>query len=76
MLTADAVAFTASSTVTRFAEALAGRDLSRVRGVSIGPVTSETARELGVGVIAEAAEHDLDGLVRALLQVLSESPEA
>ena len=76
MLTADAVAFTASSTVTRFAEALAGRDLSRVRGVSIGPVTSATARELGVGVIAEAAEHDLDGLVRALLQVLSQPPQA
>jgi uroporphyrinogen-III synthase len=44
--------------------------------VSIGPVTSATARELGVGVIAEAAEHDLDGLVRALLQVLSQPPQA
>ena len=76
MLSADAVAFTASSTVSRFAEALAGHDLSGVRGVSIGPVTSATARELGVGLIAEAAEHDLDGLVRALLQVLSEPLEA
>jgi uroporphyrinogen III methyltransferase/synthase len=76
MLAADAVAFTSSSTVTRFAEALAGHDLSRVRGVSIGPVTSATARELGVGVIAEAPQHHLDGLVAALLQVLSEPPEA
>ena len=76
MLAADAVAFTSSSTVTRFAEALAGHDLSRVRGVSIGPVTSATARERGVGLIAEAGEHDLDGLVETLLQVLSEPPEA
>ncbi|HEY3612700.1 MAG TPA: uroporphyrinogen-III C-methyltransferase [Gaiellales bacterium] len=76
MLSADAVAFTSSSTVTRFAEALAGHDLAGVRGVSIGPVTSATARELGVGVVAEASRHDLDGLVAALLEVLSEPPGA
>ncbi|MDX6630548.1 MAG: uroporphyrinogen methyltransferase / synthase [Gaiellales bacterium] len=76
MLSADAVAFTSSSTVTRFAEALAGHDLSRIRGVSIGPVTSATARDLGVGVIAEAAAHDLDGLVATLVGVLSEPPQA
>ena len=76
MLEADAVAFTSSSTVTRFAEALAGHDLRRVRGVSIGPVTSATARERGVGLVAEAPAHDLDGLVETLLQVLSEPPEA
>ena len=76
MLAADAVAFTSSSTVTHFAEALAGHDLTQVRGVSIGPVTSATARELGVGLIAEASEHDLDGLVAILLQVLPEPPEA
>jgi uroporphyrinogen III methyltransferase/synthase len=76
MLSADAVAFTSSSTVMRFAEALAGHDLAGVRGVSIGPVTSATARELGVGLIAEALEHDLGGLVSRLLQVLSEPPQA
>ena len=75
MLGADAVAFTSSSTVTRFAEALAGHDLAGVRGVSIGPVTSATARELGVGLIAEAERHDLDGLVSVLLQLFQESPE-
>ncbi|MDX6560449.1 MAG: uroporphyrinogen methyltransferase / synthase, partial [Gaiellales bacterium] len=70
MLSADAVAFTSSSTVRRFADALPGRDLSAVRGVSIGPVTSATARELGVGVVAEAVRHDLDGLTETLLEVL------
>jgi uroporphyrinogen III methyltransferase/synthase len=76
MLAADAVAFTSSSTVKRFAEALPGLDLAPVRGVSIGPVTSATARNLGVGLIAQAPRHDLDGLVETLLQVLSEPPEA
>jgi uroporphyrinogen III methyltransferase / synthase len=76
MLAADAVAFTSSSTVTNFAQALAGHDLASVRGVSIGPVTSATAREMGVGVVSEAPRHDLDGLVETLLQVLSEPPEA
>jgi len=76
MLSADAVAFTSSSTVTRFAEALPGHDLAGVRGVSIGPVTSATARELGVGLVAEATRHDLDGLVETLLEVLPAAPPA
>jgi uroporphyrinogen III methyltransferase/synthase len=71
MLDADAVAFTSSSTVTRFADVLPGRDLSAVRGVSIGPVTSATARERGVGVVAEATRHDLDGLVETLTEILA-----
>jgi uroporphyrinogen III methyltransferase/synthase len=72
MLAADAVAFTSSSTVRRFAAALPGHDLAGVRGVSIGPVTSAVARELGLGLVAEATRHDLDGLVETLLAVLSE----
>jgi uroporphyrinogen III methyltransferase / synthase len=74
MLAADAVVFTSSSTVARFAEALAGHDLAGVRGISIGPVTSATARDLGVGLIAEAERHDLDGLVATLLRLFKESP--
>jgi uroporphyrinogen-III synthase len=35
--------------------------------VSIGPVTSETAREHGLKVDVEAERHDIDGLVEALL---------
>ena len=36
--------------------------------VSIGPVTSATARELGLEVHVEAERHDIDGLVDALLE--------
>ena len=34
--------------------------------VSIGPVTSAAARELGLAVVAEAETHDLDGLAEAV----------
>lgn len=34
--------------------------------VSIGPVTSAAARELGLEVVAEAETHDLDGLAEAV----------
>ena len=34
--------------------------------VSIGPVTSAAARELGLDVVAEAETHDLDGLAEAV----------
>jgi uroporphyrinogen-III synthase len=36
--------------------------------VSIGPVTSETARALGLDVAVEADRHDVDGLMDALLR--------
>ena len=50
----------------RSAEPSASRTGARV--VSIGPVTSETARELGLEVHVEAERHDVDGLVDALLR--------
>jgi uroporphyrinogen-III synthase len=34
--------------------------------VSIGPVTTEEAQRVGLDVVAEAATHDLDGLVAAV----------
>ena len=65
---ADYVTFTSSSTVRFFLQALDGRPFpERARVVSIGPVTSESARELGLEVHAEASRHDIDGLVEALL---------
>jgi uroporphyrinogen III methyltransferase/synthase len=65
---ADYVTFTSSSTVRFFMDALGGRGLpGRAKAISIGPITSATARELGVDVHAEASKHDIDGLVAALL---------
>jgi uroporphyrinogen III methyltransferase/synthase len=39
----------------------------RARIVSIGPVTSATAREQGLTVHVEAEQHDIEGLVAALV---------
>ena len=58
---------TASSTVRFLMEALGGDFPDGPRVVSIGPVTSATAREHGLTVDIEATKHDLDGLVEALL---------
>src|SRR4051794_21974380 len=65
---ADFVTFTSSSTVRFLMQALDGRALpDGARVVSIGPITSATARELGLEVHVEAERHDIDGLVEALL---------
>jgi uroporphyrinogen III methyltransferase/synthase len=64
---ADYVTFTSSSTVTNLTEALGDRFPAEARIVSIGPVTSETARAAGLRVDVEAKRHDVDGLLAALL---------
>jgi uroporphyrinogen III methyltransferase/synthase len=64
---ADYVTFTSSSTVRNFLAAVPGGVPEGARVVSIGPVTSEAAREAGIRVDVEAERHDLDGLVEALL---------
>ena len=66
---ADYVTFTSSSPV-RFLVAAAGDRRALGHGprlVSIGPVTSATLREHGLEPHVEAARHDIDGLVDALL---------
>ena len=64
---ADYVTFTSSSTVTNLVEALGDRFPNNARVISIGPVTSETARAAGLEVAVEAERHDIDGLLDALL---------
>jgi uroporphyrinogen III methyltransferase/synthase len=64
---ADYVTFTSSSTVKFFLAAAGDRLRPETRIVSIGPITTETLREHGLEPRAEAATHDLDGLVKALL---------
>jgi uroporphyrinogen III methyltransferase/synthase len=66
---ADYVTFTSSSTVRFFLEAAGGAaGLSpETRIVSIGPVTSETLCEHGLEPHVEAEDHDVDGVIQALL---------
>jgi uroporphyrinogen III methyltransferase/synthase len=65
---ADYITFTSSSTVRFFLDAAGGAPLSpATRIVSIGPVTSETLREHGMESHIEATEHDVAGVIQALL---------
>ena len=68
--TIDIATFTSSSTVRNLVALLDGdiAALNNVRIASIGPVTSSTARELGLSVSIEAAEHTVPGLVQALVE--------
>lgn len=73
----DAVTFTSPSTVSHLVTAvpdaaglLAGTP-GAARVVTIGPVTSDRARALGLTVAAEAAPHTVDGLVGALLALFA-----
>jgi uroporphyrinogen III methyltransferase/synthase len=63
---ADYVTFTSSSTVRNLLGAIGGLS-PHTRVVSIGPITSETLREHGVAVDVEAGEHDVDGVLAALV---------
>ena len=62
---AEVITFTSSSTVTNFVDSY-GADIVPEVVATIGPVTSETARSLGLEVAVEASEHTVDGLITAL----------
>ncbi len=64
---ADYITFTSASTVANLLGAAGGALETRARLVSIGPVTSDALRERGLAPHVEATEHDLDGLVAALV---------
>jgi uroporphyrinogen III methyltransferase / synthase len=64
---ADYLTFTSSSTVRNLTRALGDELPAAARVVSIGPVTSEAARAVGLQVHVEAERHDPEGLVEALL---------
>jgi uroporphyrinogen III methyltransferase/synthase len=64
---ADLITFTSSSTVENFL-ALKLPWPPNLRTASIGPVTSETMRSLGLTVDVEASRYDMEGLVKAILR--------
>lgn len=69
-----AVTFTSSSTATNFFQLLCEAGICSVpkgvQAISVGPITSETLRELGWEPAAEADPHNVDGLVQATLRAL------
>jgi uroporphyrinogen III methyltransferase/synthase len=67
---ADLITFTSSSTVENFL-ALGLPWPNDMKVASIGPVTSQTARDLGLKVDLEARRHDVPGLVEAIRKYYS-----
>ena len=69
-----AAAFTSSSSVTHLGEAARPAGIAfpfaGVAAISIGPITSQTLRELGWEPAAEARPSDVSGLVAAVLRAL------
>ena len=70
----DAATFTSSSSATHLAEAARAAKVAwpfaAVPAISIGPITSQTLRELGWEPAVEAVPSDIPGLVAAVVQVL------
>jgi len=66
--------FTSSSTVKNFVELIGQENLSElIKGVtvaSIGPITSQTARDLGLNVDIEPEEYTIPGLTNAIVEYL------
>lgn len=67
----DAVTFTSSSTARNFV-ALAGREIGSARVACIGPITAQTARDLGLPVHVVARAYTSAGLVMALIEDFSQ----
>jgi hydroxymethylbilane synthase len=70
----DMVTFTSSSTVRHFVDAIPGPLPDRVLVACIGPITAETARELGLRVDIIAQEYTTRGLVDAIVRSRTPTP--
>jgi uroporphyrinogen III methyltransferase/synthase len=70
---ADFITFTSASTVRNFLASVGGTSAwlahgqSRPRVASIGPVTSDELRGHGMAPEIEAEQHDIDGLIAAII---------
>ena len=64
----DWITFTSSSTVQNFVQVAGAKVLEGVNVASIGPVTTATAKKLGVSVTIEASPYTTDGLVAAIVK--------
>jgi uroporphyrinogen-III synthase/uroporphyrinogen III methyltransferase/synthase len=71
----DAATFTSSSSATHLAEAARAAGIAwpfaGVPAISIGPITSQTLRELGWEPAAEADPSDISGLIAAVIDLFS-----
>lgn len=70
----DFVTFTSPSTVQGFVAAMGADSARRAPAATIGPVTSQAARDAGIDIAVEARESTASGLVRAVIEFVSTQP--
>jgi uroporphyrinogen III methyltransferase/synthase len=68
----DCLTFTSSSTVQNLVAAVGAEALRGIPAASIGPITTRTARALGVEIAVEAKVFNVEGLVEAVLGLYTE----
>ena len=66
----DCLTFTSSSTVRNLVQAVGASALRGIPAASIGPITTQTARDLGVEITAQAKVFNVEGLVAAVLAIV------
>ena len=68
--------FTSSSTVANLIKILKNNNrskyISKINGASIGPITSETAKEAGINISIEAGTHTIPALVLEIVNKIIE----
>lgn len=67
----DYITFASSSTVKNFVEIIGEENLDKlenIKVISIGPVTTETAKELNLTVYKEAEVATIDGMVNTIIE--------
>jgi uroporphyrinogen III methyltransferase/synthase len=67
----DCITFTSSSTVQNLVDAVGAEALRGIPAASIGPITTRTARDLGVEIAAQAKVFTVEGLIEAVQGLLS-----
>ena len=69
------VTFTSSSTVRNFVQIIGEKNISslnkHIQFASIGPITTQTAEEMGLRVDIKAKDYTIPGLVDAILESIS-----
>jgi uroporphyrinogen III methyltransferase/synthase len=64
----DLATFTSASSVRAFVDLVGAERARRVPAASIGPITTEAARDAGLDVAIEATTSTIDGLVEAIVE--------
>jgi uroporphyrinogen III methyltransferase/synthase len=66
----DCITFTSSSTVRNLVEAVGTGALRGIPAASIGPITTQTAHDLGIEIAAQAKVFNVEGLVAAIQAIV------